>query len=310
MISGDASFRRYFRFIDQGKTFIAVDAPPEKEALSPFLAVTELFQKHTIQTPIIINQNLTSGLLVLSDLGDTLLIQTLKPGPNPYHQALQVLAKIQRIPINYQLPFYSEQLLRAEMSLLEEWFLGAHLQLELSAQEQSTIAKAKDLLCSIALSQKGVVVHRDFHARNIMLCQDSLTLIDYQDAVIGPYTYDLVSLLKDCYCRWPSALVETWAMSFWQDQRQHLDNLPEDASTFLKDFHLMGLQRHLKVLGIFCRLAIRDGKRQYLADLPRVLGYVLETLSAYPELQSLHQIFTAKVVPHLKPDYQEIGSPS
>ena len=310
MISGDASFRRYFRFFDQGRNLIAVDAPPEKEALNPFLAVTKLLQKHAIQTPTIITHNLESGFLVLTDLGDTLLFETLERTKEPYSNALEVLGKIQTIAALDDLPLYSEILLRKEMSLFDEWFLKAHLKLEISSHDSAKISKAKDLLCKTALAQKPVFVHRDYHSRNIMVGEKDLFLIDYQDAVIGPYTYDLVSLLKDCYCRWPNQLVEAWALSFWQNQRERLTQLPDDANTFLRDFHLMGLQRHLKVLGIFCRLAIRDDKKQYLDDLPRVLGYVLETLQAYPEFELLHEFFALKIVPLLKPDYQEMRLPA
>lgn len=306
MISGDASFRRYFRFQNEGTSYIAVDAPPEKEASTAFVTITNLLQRHGIKTPSIITQDLAAGFLVLSDLGDTLLYQTLSAEEKePYADVLRELKLLQAISTNDELPPYSEALLQQEMHLLEAWFFNQHLGLELDTTETSTLKAALDLLCESALKQAPVFVHRDFHSRNIMRQNSELFLIDYQDAVVGPYTYDLVSLLKDCYLRWPAEQVESWALAFWQEQRVKLSSLPDSEQDFLRDFHLMGLQRHLKVLGIFCRLAIRDNKHQYLDDLPRVLGYVLEVTARYPELAALHSLFTEKVVPRIDPDYQE-----
>ena len=310
MVSGDASFRRYFRASWQGHSYIAVDAPPQHENSSAFVRVCLVLQAAGVRAPEIFASDLKRGFLLLEDFGDSQLLPTLSRLQSDdesqragaiYQSALQTLLLIQRSPEKERLDRYDRDQLRSEMQLFTDWFCKAFLGLELSDSEHAVIDQAMHFLEEAALSQPTVMVHRDFHSRNLMLLEDSavpaLGVIDFQDAVHGPYSYDVVSLLRDCYLRWEPETVNRWALIYWQAARA--DGLLADVSEaqFLRDFDLMGLQRHLKVMGIFCRLSLRDNKSQYLADIPLVIQYFLEVSRLYPELGDFVKWFNRRVLP-------------
>ena len=310
MVSGDASFRRYFRASWQGHSYIAVDAPPQHENSSAFIRVCRMLRAAGVRAPEIFASDLERGFLLLEDFGDSQLLpklsrlqsdgESLRAGAI-YHSALQTLLLIQRSPEKERLDPYDRDQLRSEMQLFTDWFCKAFLELELSDSEHAVIDQAMHFLEEAALSQPTVMVHRDFHSRNLMLLDNSaapaLGVIDFQDAVHGPYSYDVVSLLRDCYLRWEPETVNRWALAYWQAARA--DGLLADVSEaqFLRDFDLMGLQRHLKVMGIFCRLSLRDNKSQYLADIPLVSQYFLEVSRQYPELGDFVEWFNRRAMP-------------
>lgn len=299
-LTGDAGFRRYFR-INSEPTFIAVYAPPATEKNTLFCQIGEHLRQAGVHTPKVLFHDEAKGYMILEDLGDEQLLAKLNTDTVQYfyEHAFETLLNLQAAPVDGDIyEPYSRALLEQELALFDDWYLAQLLKLDVSEQEKHTLKQASLLLVERALSQAQMVVHRDFHARNLMLQESApLGVIDFQDAVIGPVTYDLVSLLKDCYIRWDKAQVESWALQYLE--RLHASNrlLNIDQSTFLKDFHLMGLQRHLKVLGIFARLSLRDGKHGYLADLPRVMAYVLEVTAMYAELNDLDTFLRERVLP-------------
>ena len=310
MVSGDASFRRYFRASWQGHSYIAVDAPPQHENSSAFIRVCRMLRAAGVRAPEIFASDLERGFLLLEDFGDSQLLPKLSALQSDgesqragaiYQCALQTLLLIQRSPEKERLDPYDRDQLRSEMQLFIDWFCKAFLELELSDSEHAVIDQAMHFLEEAALSQPTVMVHRDFHSRNLMLLDDSaapaLGVIDFQDAVHGPYSYDVVSLLRDCYLRWEPETVNRWALTYWQAARA--DGLLAEVSEaqFLRDFDLMGLQRHLKVMGIFCRLSLRDNKSQYLADIPLVSQYFLEVSRQYPELGDFVEWFNRRAMP-------------
>ena len=310
MVSGDASFRRYFRASWQGHSYIAVDAPPQHENSSAFIRVCRMLRAAGVRAPEIFASDLERGFLLLEDFGDSQLLPTLSrlqsEGASQragaiFQSALQTLLLIQRSPEKERLDPYDRDQLRSEMQLFSDWFCKAFLELELSDSEHAVVDQAMHFLEEAALSQPTVMVHRDFHSRNLMLLDDSavpaLGVIDFQDAVHGPYSYDVVSLLRDCYLRWEPETVNRWALTYWQAARA--DGLLADVSEaqFLRDFDLMGLQRHLKVMGIFCRLSLRDNKSRYLADIPLVIQYFLEVSRQYPELGDFVEWFNRRALP-------------
>lgn len=310
MVSGDASFRRYFRASWQGHSYIAVDAPPQHENSSAFIRVCRMLRAAGVRAPEIFASDLERGFLLLEDFGDSQLLPKLSrlqsDGESQragaiYQSALQTLLLIQRSPEKERLDPYDRDQLRSEMQVFTDWFCKAFLELELSDSEHAVIDQAMHFLEEAALSQPTVMVHRDFHSRNLMLLDDSaipaLGVIDFQDAVHGPYSYDVVSLLRDCYLRWEPETVNRWALTYWQAARA--DGLLADVSEaqFLRDFDLMGLQRHLKVMGIFCRLSLRDNKSRYLADIPLVSQYFLEVSRQYPELGDFVEWFNRRALP-------------
>lgn len=287
--SADASFRRYFRVHKEGKTAVAMDAPPTHEDCHPFVDVTTRLLHCDVHAPKIIEQNLLDGFLLLEDLGDTQLLSELSPAnvDHLYHEAMTELYKLQQAD-SQGLPTYNEQMLRNEMELMPEWFLKTHLQLADHEIPSELLDSTFQALTESALEQPTCFVHRDFHSRNLMLKPDnSLAVIDFQDAVQGPITYDLVSLLRDCYVHWPHNRVEKWALCFHKNAIQQGNIPPVEEAVFLRWFDLMGLQRHIKVLGIFARLYHRDGKSGYLKDLPLVLSYVLTVGRKHPETSQL-----------------------
>ncbi len=294
--SADASFRRYFRVRQGGASYIVMDAPPDKEDCGPFIRVTELFLAVGLHVPEILAKDLQQGLLLLSDLGSRLYLDALNEDSvdRLYGDALGALATLQSCgPLDGGLPPYSHDLLMFEMSLFRDWLIGAHLKLELDARQQDALQRSFEALSCRALQQPAVCVHRDYHSRNLMVCgYHNPGILDYQDAVIGPVTYDLVSLLRDCYIAWPRERVEAWVAGYFElaGQTGILRPGQADEQTFLQWFDWMGVQRHLKAAGIFARLNHRDGKSGYLKDIPRTLGYVTEVCSRYPELEALGEI--------------------
>jgi len=301
--SADASFRRYFRAWSGGASYVAMDAPPGREDLEPFLRVAALLAGAGVHVPRVFAKDLEQGFLLLSDLGSTQMLAALGAGADPdrlYADALGMLVRLQGVPAREArtLPRYDAAQLRREMALFPEWFIARHLGLELTAAESQVVAAACAALEQAALAQPQVLVHRDYHSRNLMVCaDDSPGVLDFQDAVFGPVAYDLVSLLKDCYIRWPRPRVLGWLDDYRAAAGGAGLDVGQDRATFVRDFDLMGLQRHLKVLGIFARLWYRDGKPGYLRDLPLVLDYVLEVTAAFPALADLDRLFQRRLVP-------------
>lgn len=305
-ITGDASFRRYFRFSRAHHSYILMDAPTPAEDCGRFVATQQAFAQTGLRVPQIIAQDIQQGLLVLSDLGDILLLSRLtsETAPAFYRQALAQLTQVRAISATSSgpLPVFDQAFLLREMQIFIDWFVLEHLQLTLNEQEQSMLQRYFLLLADTALQQPQAGMHRDYHSRNLMMQQDGqLAVIDFQDVVKGPVTYDAVSLLKDCYIKWPVDLVQTLSHEFYLNLRTQAQ-LPAEVSAeqFQLWFDWMGLQRHIKVCGIFCRLYHRDGKSGYLADLPRVFDYVLEVTSLYPQLQELDLWLKNKVKPALE----------
>jgi aminoglycoside/choline kinase family phosphotransferase len=294
--SADASFRRYFRVQQGGASYIVMDAPPDKEDCGPFIHVTELFLTVGLHVPEILARDLDQGLLLLSDLGSCLYLEALNENSvdRLYGDALGALATLQSCcPLDSGLPAYSQDLLMFEMSLFRDWLIGTHLRLELDARQQDALQHSFEALTRSALQQPSVCVHRDYHSRNLMVSPyHNPGILDYQDAVIGPVTYDLVSLLRDCYIAWPRERVEAWVAGYFELAQQSGILRPgqADEPTFLQWFDWMGVQRHLKAAGIFARLKHRDGKSGYLKDIPRTLGYVSDVCSRYPKLEALGEI--------------------
>jgi len=294
--SADASFRRYFRVQQGDASYIVMDAPPDKEDCGAFIHVTELFLAVGLHVPEILARDLEQGLLLLSDLGNRLYLDALDENSvdRLYGDALGALATLQSCcPLDSGLPAYSHDLLMFEMSLFRDWLIGTHLKLQLDTGQQEALQRSCEALAGSALQQPAVCVHRDYHSRNLMVCsQHNPGVLDYQDAVIGPVTYDLVSLLRDCYIAWPRQRVEDWVAGYFELAQQTGILRPgqADERTFLQWFDWMGVQRHLKAAGIFARLNHRDGKSGYLKDIPRTLGYVTDVCTRYPELEALGEI--------------------
>lgn len=304
-ISGDASFRRYFRVFYQGKNYVLMDSPPLLEDGQRFVAVQQAFQQAGLRVPAILHQDLANGLLLLEDLGDQLLLGLLTSDNvvDWYRQALAALVQVRSIQQTVQgpIPQFDRAFLLREMQLFIDWFVKVHLSLQLSNDELAMLGQLFNLLADAALEQPQAGMHRDFHARNLMVLPDAqLAVIDFQDIVLGPVSYDAVSLLKDCYKRWPDALIATLRDEFFKQlQQSQVLGTTWDAGRFARSFDLMGLQRHIKVCGIFSRLYHRDGKAGYLADLPRVLDYVMDTAALYPECQAFSVLLNQKIRPRL-----------
>jgi hypothetical protein len=304
--SSDASFRRYFRVWCDGQTHIVMDAPPDKEDCRPFVAIAQALRGLGLNAPEVLAGDLDQGLLLLTDLGSRQYLAELdaRSVPGLYADALEALARLQvgGDPGSPLLPPYDSALLHREMELFREWFLGKLLGLNLREEEHHALDQAFALLADNALEQPRVWVHRDYHSRNLMVTDpDNPGVLDFQDAVVGAVTYDLVSLLRDCYIAWPREQVEAWAL----DHRARLRALGmgglDDADGFLRGFDLMGAQRHLKAIGIFARLNLRDGKPGYLRDIPRTLSYVLDVADRYPELAELRDLLRARGVDRWRP---------
>jgi aminoglycoside/choline kinase family phosphotransferase len=302
-LAGDAGFRRYYR-TNTVPSLIAVDSPPAKENNSAYLNIAHALQSQMVRTPIIHGVNTEQGFMLLEDFGEQLLLPALNQQSvdSLYDQAETCLLQIQQLQPNEQIfPNYDSQRLRDEMALFPQWFVGELLDSSLHKDETAMLEKLFTSLVENALEQPQVLVHRDYHSRNLMLLADGdMGVIDFQDAVWGPVTYDLVSLLKDCYVRWPAAMVQNRALAFKQRLLAADPGLDIEDQQFLRWFDLMGLQRHIKVMGIFARLALRDGKRGYLQDLPMVIDYSLEAASQYPETEEFCHWFERRVRPLLQ----------
>lgn len=299
--SSDASFRRYFRIKHQYGTHILMDAPPDRENTRSFIAVAELLGQAGIHVPTIYQQDPEQGFLLIEDFGSRCFLDILPLGNENalYHSAMAELLCIQsKIDItDSPLPQYDEHLLRTELGLFEKWFLQALLDQNPAALPHQLLDDTWSLLIRSALEQPRVCVHRDYHSRNLMYRDDKTPgIIDFQDAVIGPITYDLVSLLRDCYICWPEKSVLTWMADYYQCLRKE-QFVTCDQQQFQRWFDLMGLQRHLKAVGIFARLHLRDQKPVYLHDIPRTLQYVAAISERYPELSEFNR-FIRQLVHH------------
>ena len=304
--SSDASFRRYFRVFHEGGTHIVMDAPPGREDVRPYLNITVMLETAGVHVPRVYEWDTERGLLLLEDLGTRPYLPALEAGGDAdklYHDALQALADIQvrGRESAFQLPAYDREVLVREMALMPEWFCARHLQLELTRDQGEMLTAAFEFLVAEALAQPQVFVHRDYHSRNLMITRErNPGIIDFQDALRGPVGYDLVSLLKDCYISWPRPRVEGWVREYrlmMHEQASHSAGI-NDAQ-MLHWFDVIGIQRHLKVLGIFARLWYRDGKSGYLKDLPLTLRYVVEACARFPQLQALREFLQHCVVPAL-----------
>lgn len=296
-VSGDASFRRYFRFKSDQHQFIAVDSPPDKESNEEFVHVTHLLAAEGVAVPHIHYSSLDFGFFLLSDFGDALLLDSLndKNANDLYSMALDSLIVIQQTSAE-SLPLYNETLLQQEMELFREWFIKKHLNIKLNNDENEYLNTVFQILADNALQQPQVFVHRDYHSRNIMTIENgTLGIIDYQDSVKGPITYDLVSLLRDCYISWPDEMVYELCLSFYEMLKSKSTIQSIDERTFIKYFDLMGIQRHLKAVGIFSRLNIRDNKSNYLNDIPRTLNYIRLIAKKYSETEKLAEIISSRV---------------
>ena len=296
--SADASFRRYFRVsLPDATTRIVMDAPPEKEDCRPFLAVAALFQAAGVHVPKVLAQDLEQGFLLLSDLGGTTYLNALqdrKSAPQLYRDANNALIAIQLASRPGVLPAYDRSLLSRELALFPEWYLVRHLGLTLDEGMQRTLHTVFAAILANNMKQEPVFVHRDYHSRNLMLVGHGSSpfpanpgILDFQDAVYGPLTYDLVSLYRDAYIQWDEDQELDYVIRYWEAARRAGLPVPADFHDFYRDYEWMGAQRQLKVLGIFARLCHRDGKDDYLADMPRVLGYLRRTCQRYRELRPL-----------------------
>ncbi len=313
-LGGDAGFRQYFR-VNTQPSLLAVNAPPATENSSAFVAIGQHLRNNGVHTPNVMAFDLTEGFLLIEDLGlSTYHRALLEQGPDLlYGEAMMSLLRMQQIKPSAELnlPHYDRQRLADEMGLFPEWFVRQHLGYSLSNDEHAILQNVFDRLCDSALAQPTVFVHRDFHSRNLMAMEGCAPgVIDFQDAVWGPITYDLASLYRDCYLRWPREQVERWACAYGE---MAMDSglMPEMGhDEFLRCFDWMGLQRHLKVLGIFSRLSLRDGKPAYLDDLPLVIRYVLEVSDHYSEFHDFAQWFRAQLLPLIEdmPWYRSIDT--
>lgn len=306
VVSGDASFRRYFRTRSsaEGVTWIAVDAPPEKEDSRSFVAIARAWIECGVHVPEVLAADFDQGFMLLSDLGDDLYLPQLANNSDAlYLAALSALVKIQRCheTVGYKLPHYNQQKLRDEMQLCPEWFFEQLLGLVLTSDDKSRLCEVFDRLVESALEQPQVCVHRDYHSRNLMaLPNGNVGVLDFQDAVIGPVTYDLVSLLRDCYISWSAEQEEKWISDYIRlAGQQDIWSAGEAPSygCFKRWFDWMGLQRHIKCVGIFSRLYLRDGKAGYLQDIPRTFGYLKKVCEEYPEFAELNSWLDRVVVP-------------
>ena len=295
--SSDASFRRYFR-VDaaDGGSFIVMDAPPPQENVQPFIDVANLFAATSVTVPTILAQDVAQGFLLLTDLGGTTYLSVLNndTAHKLYLDAIDALVLLQSQSKPGVLPDYDRALLHRELMLFPDWYLSKHLGATLTDTQTAELNKVLDILLANNLAQPQVYVHRDYHSRNLMVLErGNPGILDFQDAVYGPLTYDLVSLLRDAYVEWDEEMVLDWAIRYWERARRAGLPVNPDIDAFYRDFEFMGLQRHLKVLGIFARLYHRDGKDAYLKDLPLVMAYTRKTAHRYIELKPLIRLLDA-----------------
>jgi len=291
--SEDASFRRYFRAtLEDGRSYVAMDAPPDREDCRPFVHVARLLHEAGVHAPRVHAEDLAQGFLLLSDLGECTYLAAINEGnaPRLYADAIEALIRWQLATRPAELPCYDEALLRREMQLFPDWYVARHLGRELSGPQREALEAIFALLVKSALAQPKVYVHRDYMPRNLMLSDPNPGVLDFQDAVVGPITYDMVSLVRDAFVSWDEERVLDWSVRYWESAKQA--GLPVDADfgEFWRALEWMGLQRHLKVLGIFARINYRDGKPKYLADAPRFIRYARNVAKRYSALAPLNRL--------------------
>ena len=303
--SADASFRRYFRVCGE-TSYIVMDAPPPQEDCRPFVKIAAYLEQMGLNGPRVLQADIERGFLLLTDLGSTVYLAELEKNPSSaavlYGDALDALLILQQRGAAFQkeLPSYDTKLMRFELSLFHDWLCERHLGIVFSAAEEQAWSACCAALIEDALQQEKVFVHRDYHSRNLMVTgKNNPGILDFQDAVEGPLTYDLVSLLKDCYVKWPAEKIQQWAMSFYAGLPGELRN-KSDANTFMQQFELMGVQRHLKAAGIFARLLHRDGKTGYMKDVPRTLSYIVDVAPRHDALSFLAELISSRILPTLE----------
>jgi aminoglycoside/choline kinase family phosphotransferase len=287
--SSDASFRRYFRWEGAGRSFVVMDAPPPQENCKPFVDIAFLLAKSGINVPKIYAEDLERGFLLLNDLGNKTYLDVIdsENADDLFKDALDALLAFQQLPMVAPLPSYDVALLRRELELFPEWYVKRELGIEFDAAQQMLWQNVTDLLIDSALAQPKVLVHRDYMPRNLMLSEPNPGVLDFQDAVYGPVTYDVTCLFKDAFLSWPEERVRGWLENYWQQAGELGIPVQPDFEDFLRASDLMGVQRHLKVIGIFARICHRDGKPRYLADVPRFFAYIDAVIARRPELAEL-----------------------
>ncbi|RVD79018.1 aminoglycoside phosphotransferase family protein [Pseudomonas koreensis] len=293
--SSDASFRRYFRWEGEGRSFVVMDAPPPQENCKPFVDIAFLLAKSGINVPKIYAEDLERGFLLLNDLGNKTYLDVID-GENAdalFSDALQALLAFQQLPMVAPLPSYDVALLRRELELFPEWYVKRELGVEFDSTQQQQWQQISDLLIDSALAQPKVLVHRDYMPRNLMLSEPNPGVLDFQDAVYGPVTYDVTCLFKDAFLSWPEERVRGWLENYWQQASALNIPVQADFEDFLRASDLMGVQRHLKVIGIFARICHRDGKPRYLADVPRFFAYIEAVIARHPELAELQALLAS-----------------
>jgi aminoglycoside/choline kinase family phosphotransferase len=291
--SEDASFRRYFRAtLDDGRTFVVMDAPPDKEDSRPFVRIARMLADAGVHAPVVHAQDLGAGFLLLSDLGTRTYLSELTAATADalMSDATDALIRWQLASKPGELPPYDEALLRREMNLFPEWYVARHRRKSLSKAQAQTLESVFTLLVKSALAQPTVYVHRDYMPRNLMLSDPNPGVLDFQDAVMGPIAYDVVSLMRDAFISWEEEQVLDWTARYWEKAKRAKLPVEADFGEFWRAFEWMGLQRHLKVLGIFARINYRDGKPKYLTDTPRFLAYARPVAQRYRELAPLNQL--------------------
>ena len=294
--SEDASFRRYWRAtLSDGRTFVAMDAPPEREDCRPYVHVARLLREAGLNAPQVHAQDLAQGFLLLSDLGTTSYLSALseQSAARLFGDATGALVRWQLATRAGELPPYDEALLRREMNLFPEWYIGRHLKRSLSPAQKESLEGIFQLLVRSALAQPAVYVHRDYMPRNLMLCEPNPGVLDFQDAVLGPISYDVVSLFRDAFVSWEEPLVLDWSVRYWERAKHAGLPVERDFAEFWRALEWMGLQRHLKVLGIFARIHYRDGKPKYLEDTPRFISYARTAARRYAALAPLLRLLDA-----------------
>lgn len=293
--SSDASFRRYFRWQAGERSLILMDAPPPQENCEPFVRIAALLASAGVHVPQVLAADLAQGFLILDDLGRQTYLDVIDEhnADKLFDDAIEALLKQQRLPLDGNLPHYDDALLRRELQLFPEWYVQRHLGRTFTAEQQSAWQRVSQLLIDSALAQPKVVVHRDFMPRNLMQSAPNPGVLDFQDVVNGPVTYDITCLFKDAFLSWPEERVQGWLQGYWE--RAQAAGVPVQASLedFLRASDLMGVQRHLKVIGIFARICHRDGKPKYLGDVPRFFAYIQAVLARRPELAELGELFAS-----------------
>lgn len=293
--STDASFRRYFRYLHNGDSWIGMDAPPPQEDCQPFVDIAELLGSGGVHVPRVVGKDLDRGYLLLSDLGTQTYLHVINQdnADELFADAIAALVRIQKIAVPAGVPAYDEALLRRELGLFPEWFIGAHLQWQLPDNLEAALNRIFDVLVDNALAQPQVLVHRDYMPRNLMISEPNPGVIDFQDAVAGPVSYDPICLFRDAFISWPEDKEAAWLQDYWQQAREAAIAVPDSFEQFYEQAELMGAQRHLKVIGIFARICHRDGKPAYLDDVPRFFGYLRAAISRRPQLAELLAVLDA-----------------